>query len=359
MSYKSPISRYAFINAKLRARIGNLLSPAIIESLIRSKSVEQLLHHLEGTDYAPLLEIYQKFGDVQALEAYIFKRNIAIHREVASSLDPSYQQCILSMSRKSEVENIKSMIRLYFSNTIKGQNIDYRLAYLYQERIVDEIDWLQIANATSFDQVKEALSNSIYYDATKSFTDEYLKAHGLFLLEITLDKVWINHLRKTMVNLSKTDRNMLSSILDNDADLKNIINCFRYSSVYHLDKEILNALMFDGGRIAKSEEMQHFLEYDESKRSPLILLENTYPSLAKRLKEEKIDDLSQQLVELENYLFQMRKEEFNALLRKDPFSIGIILSYFFLEERQDNLVKTIINGVHYQLDTSKIRELAL
>jgi V/A-type H+-transporting ATPase subunit C len=343
----------------LRARIGQLLTDSLIDSLVRSKSVEQLLHHLEHTVYAPLIDIYQEFGDVQALEAFIFKRNIMIHREVATSLDPSYENCILAMSRKLEVENIKSMIRLYFSNTIKGQNIDYRLAYLYQERIVDDIDWLQIANATTFIQVKKALSNSIYATALDSFDDDYLKANGLFMLEITLDKVWIKHLRKAIDHLSRKDRQILITVLDRDADLKNIINIFRYSSAYHLDIEILNSLMLEGGSIYQSEALHSFLALDEAKRSPIILLSNTYPALAKKLKEEEHHEISAQLVELENYLFQARKKEFNRLLRQDPFTIGIILSYFFLEERQDNLVKTIINGVHYQLGTSKIRELAL
>ncbi|MDC7246698.1 MAG: V-type ATPase subunit [Sphaerochaetaceae bacterium] len=359
MSYRTPISRYAFINAKLQARIGKLLPQQVIDSLIRSKSVEQLLHHLEHTVYAPLDEIYQEFGDVQALEAFIFQRNITIHREVASALDPDYRKCIIAMNRKAEVENLKSMIRLYFSNTIKGQNIDYRLAYLYQKQIVDEIDWLQIANASNFDQVKEALSRSIYHEAVSGFDDDKLRENGLFTLEITLDKVRVKELRNQLQRLSRGDRKILRSILDRDADLKNIINIFRYSSSYHLPNETLETLLFEGGTIYHSKELRDFLLLEEAKRSPFVLLEDTYPAAARRLKEMEIKDLPGQLVELENYLFASRKEEFSSLLRRDPFSIGIILSYFFLEERQDNLVKTIINGVHYQLSTSRIRELAL
>jgi len=359
VSYRIPISRYAFINAKLRARIGKLLERPLIDSLIRSKSVEQLLHNLEHTVYAPLIEIYEEFGDVQALEAFIFQRNISIHKEVAATLDPPYQRCIIAMNRKAESENLKSMIRLYFSNTIKGQNIDYRLAYLYQRQIVDKIDWLQIANATNFDQVKNALRDSIYFDAISTYDDEYLKANGLFGLEITLDKVWVHELNVLSKHLSSTDRAILRSILDRDADLKNIINIFRYSRSYHLDSETLQSLLFEGGRLYRSKELKHFLEIDETKRSPFALLEHTYPAIAKRLKVLGITDISQQLIELENYLFSSRKDEFTSLMRKDPFTIGIILSYFFLEDKQDNLVKTIINGVHFQLSTTKIRELAL
>lgn len=330
-----------------------------IETLMRSKSVDQALHHLEHTPYEPLIELYHINGDVQILEAYLFKKHVAMFKNVAKLFDSTYTSYIEAMSRKAEVENLKGMIRLYFSNTIKKQNIDYRLSYLYHERIVDDIDYLKIANASSFSVVLDALKESIYYDPLLQFNDEVLATDGLFFLEVALDQTWTAHLRDHIKPLAKADRRIVEKVLTSDADLKNIINLFRYSHLYHLDNEQLEAIMIKNGTLIDSPQYVSFLKSDPNKRSIDMLLEKKYKKLMTLIKENEHLPIRQQILIVEKYLFSIRKKEFHTLLRGNPFSIGIVLSYFFLEERQDHLVRSIINGVHYNLDASTIREFVV
>ncbi len=329
------------------------------ETLLRSKSVDQLLHHLEHTPYEPLIELYQSYGDVQILEAYLFKKHVAMYKDVSKLFDSTYTSYIDAMSRKAEVENLKGMIRLYFSNTIKKQNIDYRLSYLYQERIVDEIDYLKIANASSFKDVQDALSTSLYYEALLPFNDELLAKEGLFPLEVALDQAWRNALRNHIKPLAKSDRFIIEEVLKSDADLKNIINLFRYSHVYHLENEQLETIMIKNGSLIASPQYAAFLKSDATKRSIDMLLEKKHKALMTLIKENEHLPIRQQILIVERYLFSIRKKEFHTLLRGNPFSIGIVLSYFFLEERQDHLVRSLINGVHYGLDASTIREFVV
>ena len=359
MNLTSPISRYSYISAKLRSKVGSMLTSDQIQTLLRSKSVDQVLHYLEHTAYRPLIELYKNYGDVQILEAYLFKKHVAMYKEVSKSFDSTYTSYIEAMSRKAEVENLKGLIRLYFSNTIKKQNIDYRLSYLYQDRIVDEIDYLKIANASSFDDVKEALSKSLYYEALLPFNDELLAHEGLFSLEVALDQAWRKNLRNHIKPLAKQDRLIIEEVLKNDADLKNIINLFRYSHLYHLENEELEKIMIRNGTLINSPQYASFLKSDASKRSIEMLLEKDYKALLSLIKENAHQPIKQQILIVEKYLFSIRKKEFHTLLRGNPFSIGIVLSYFFLEERQDHLVRSIINGVHYGLDASTIREFII
>lgn len=336
-----------------------MLTNEHIETLLRSKSVEQALHHLERTVYKPLIELYQVNGDVQILEAYLFKKHVHMYKSVAKLFDSTYATYIEAMSRKAEVENLKGMIRLYFSNQIKKQNIDYRLSYLYHERIVDEIDYLKIANASSFDVVLEALKESIYYDALLSCSDEVLAKEGLFALEVALDQTWTANLRNHIKPLAKPDRVVVEHVLSSDADLKNIINLFRYSHLYHLENDQLETIMIKNGTLIDSPQYIAFLKSDPQKRSIEMLLEKKYKTLLRLIKDNDHLSIKEQILIVEKYLFSLRREEFQTLLRGNPFSIGIVLSYFFLEERQDHLVRSIINGVHYNLDASTIREFVV
>ena len=66
-----------------------------------------------------------------------------------------------------------------------------------------------------------------------------------------------------------------------------------------------------------------------------------------------------QTLKVEHYLFKVRRNSYNKMLRGYPFSFGTILAYFFLEERQNNLIRTVINGINYQLNEKQIREAVL
>ena len=104
--------RYAFINAKLRARMGAMLESGQIEQLMRCQTLEELFYALRSTTYEPLLEIYNESGDVQRLEAYLLHRNVQLHLDVAKYMKGMHEDAVLALTRKLEVENLKSVIRL-------------------------------------------------------------------------------------------------------------------------------------------------------------------------------------------------------------------------------------------------------
>lgn len=350
------LNRYAFINAKLRSRIGAMLTPQDLDSLARSQSMEELLHALKGTHYEPLLELYDQSGDIQRLEAWLFARNIELHKEVTQYMKKTHAQTIEGLTRKLEVENLKSVIRLWFSNWVKQQNIDHRFGYLFQGKIVSSIDWAQIVNADNYQQVVEAVADTPYAEALNEFTSEQLAQEGLFGLETALDRVWFNLLRVIVIKLPKKDRQLIEQILDRDTDLKNIINLVRFGWMYQLPSERLRTLMLEGGSVTETLEFAQYLEKPIGERSPLKLVRHRFPELAKELIDSEKTTAEHQTLLVEHYLFKIRRKEFQTMLRGNPFTIGIILAYFFLEERQNAIIRTIVNGIHYGWEASAIQE---
>lgn len=353
------LSRYAFINAKLKSRITSMLTARQIDTLSRSKTLTEALYSLRGTHYEPLIELYHQSGDIERLEAWLFARNIILHQEVNSHLKGGGGAVVAALTRKLEVENLKSVIRLWFSNRIKRQNIDYRYGYLYQGKITSEIEWARIVNSTHFSEIVEALEGTPYREPLSHFSNEQVEQEGLFDVEITLDKIWFNLLREEAKSLSKEDRSILEQVLERDADLKNIINLFRFGWLYTLDGEHLKTLMLEGGVITKSEEFQEYLEQPAQSRSPMKLIAFRFPELAKELAASGESSSENLTLMVESYLFKVRREEYRKMLRGNPFTIGTILAYFFLEERQNSIVRTIINGVNYGWEAEAIEEYTL
>jgi vacuolar-type H+-ATPase subunit C/Vma6 len=353
------LNRYAFINAKLRSRIGGMLDDQRLENLLRCQSLDELFNQLKDTPYEPLLEIYDQSADIQRLEAWLFARNVRLHLDVAKLTDGIHSQTVLAMTRKLEVENLKSVVRLWFSNTVKHQNIDYRLGYLYQQQIVSPIDWARIANAQTYDQIVETLSRTPYAQSAAAISASRIATEGLFSLETAFDRTWFSMLRSVVAKLPGDDRDLVEAVLDRDSDLKNIINLVRFGWMYSLPGDKLRTLMLEGGGITKTKEFRQYLETPPAERSPQKLVGRRFPDLAKELQESGKSSAEMQTLLVEQYLFRIRRKEFHAMLRGYPFNFGIILTYFFLEERQDTIIRSLINGIHYGWDSPAIREFAV
>ena len=353
------LKRYAFINAKLRSRIANMFDDKSVELLINSTSLEELFQQLKGTAYEPLIKLYDESGDIERLESWLFARSISLYKEVAALMEGSHSDVVVALTRKQEVENLKGVIRLWFSNKIKGQNIDYRFGYLYQKPIVSTIDWELIINAKTFKEIVDELEKSPYKEAFEELDTEKLSSDGLFFLETALDRIWIKLLRQSVAKMTKADRLLVESVLDRDADLKNIINLVRFGYLYNLDVDNLRKLMLKGGKVTSTEEFEKYLATEKDKRSIESLVERHFPDLAKIVTTEPKGSPEAQTLKVEHYLFKVRRNSYSKMLRGYPFSFGTILAYFFLEERQNNLIRTVINGINYQLNEKQIREAVL
>jgi V/A-type H+-transporting ATPase subunit C len=353
------LSRYAFINAKLRARIGSMLDERQVESLLQSQSLEELFHLCKDTAYEPLGELYDQSADIQRLEAWLFARNVRLHQDVAQLMDGIHAEIVEAMTRKLEVENLKGVLRLWFSNTYKQQNIDYRYGYLFQGRIVSSIDWERIVNAREFKQIIEALKRTPYAEAVEAFDGPKIGNEGMFALETALDRTWVRLLRTVVRRMHADERTLVEKVLDRDADLKNIINLVRFGYVYEVPSDTLRTLMLEGGSVTRSKEFEAYLASARENRSVHALVSRRFPDLARELQGLPKGTPEQQTLMVERYLFAVRKRSFHAMLRGYPFSFGIILSYFFLEERQDALIRTLINGINYRWSASAIREAAI
>jgi V/A-type H+-transporting ATPase subunit C len=337
-----------------------MLDEAKIDALLRVASLEEFLQQLKDTPYAHLAETYDRTGDIQQVEAQLFEREVTLHREVASLLEGKHERLVLALTRKLEVENLKGVLRLWFSNSIKGQNITYRYGYLYHSVVVDPIDWSRIVNASHWHEVALALEHTVYADVLATLDSDTIAKDGMFALETALDRSWFKQARVSASQMPTRDRRILQAVLDNDADLKNIINLVRYGWLYRLPSAQLQDLMFEGGRVCGSKEFIDYLASPPENRSPITLVRKYYPKLAAKLAEEhESNPVAKQIVQVERYLGTVRRQEHMAMLRGNPFNIGTILAYFFLCERQDKMIRAIMNGLYYGWDAQTIRGFAL
>ncbi len=360
----SRVSDYAFVNAKLRARIGIMHDRTLFDEMLKSPSLTEAVAKLDGTRHSRLAEVYRKTGDLQQVELALLEEEIACYREVEGYL-PSVPAAFLSvLLEKVEIDNVKNAIRLWYSDAVRHHAISYRASYIYRKIIVHQIDYDAVINASTYPDLLSAFAGTPYHDVLSSFSLERIAENGLFPLEIALDHMWFRHLEKGVSELSGRDRKIAEHIYSVDVDLKNILMLTRYRYSYHLSAAEMKAVMIPMGYIAEEARKTGALDSDDPMALMKDIVQRHYPQISEEIARIRrtaddlttLDENNREIVLIEEYLSERRKKEYTKILAGDPFTIGVVLSYFFLRSSEDAVIRAILSGKFYQWSEEKIRE---
>ena len=363
----SKVSEYAFINAKLRARIGEIHSTNLLSDMIKAPTLNEAISVLKDTRYSSLVSVYAETGDLQAVELALMECEISTYRDVISYLKGKERELITVLLEKVEMENIKNALRLWYSSVIRSHQITYRSSYISKEVIVHPVDYNAIINSRDYEGVKAAFSGTIYEPVFASSSLDDIRRDGLFSLEISLDHLWFKRLFEAIASLNGEDRSVSEAIYLVDADLKNILLYIRYSLYHHLSSAQLKAVMIPYGHVYEAVMRKRLLERPDSLDEMRAVVGRYYPSVMKDLRDIRkydddmtsADENAEHIVLIEQYLAETRKKEFLKILTGRPFNIGIALSYFFLYKDENRMIRSIMSAKFYKWDETRIREAVL
>jgi Archaeal/vacuolar-type H+-ATPase subunit C len=357
----NPVDRYGFINAKLRARIGVMHDCSFIEKMIKSPSLFEAVSVLKTTSYSFASNVYEKTGDLAQVELSLFEDEIATYEDIIKHLDPALYEFMDILLEKLEIENVKNAMRLWYSAVVRQHPISYRSGYIYKKEIVNPVDYALIINSSSFEDVKKAFVNTPYETVITGFDLNRFTKEGLFNFEMALDHLWYDTLYKAIAKLPRSDREVARRIYDVDADLKNILMIIRYGAFHNRKGSVICKFILPYGTLNEK-----FIKVLESAEDPVSavnpVVRRNYPSVSGMIDEllsKKEDNpvfLAEETLKIENYLARSRRSAFVKILSGDPFTVGVLLSYFFLYKQEIGMIKAVLSAKYYKMDEQEIRE---
>lgn len=361
----SSVSRYGYVNAKLRGRIGKLKSSTIVEQMVKSPTLVEAIQVLRDTHHNHLVEVYDKTGDLEQVELALLIEKIDIYKRIATLLDDNEKGFINVLLQELEIENLKNVIRLWYSNVVRHVDISSRANYIYKEKIVNDIDVARIINGQNFIDILESVKDLPYAQIISKYNLEKLVDDGLFNLEVSLDHFWYKNMLEMAKKLDKDDREIIEKIYGVDIDLKNILMLFRYGFYHEMDKESVMRILLPYGKIFENFDRKQINE-DNKVSYIKDVVNKYYPSLIKNIEGllnnaglTKNTDMSKDIVQIESYLADRRRKEFIKILSGDPFTIGIILAYLSLVKAENNAIRAVLIAKSYAWDEQRIREEVL
>jgi len=341
-----PLTKYAFINAKLRARISKILTEERFGQLRQAATLDAALALLRDTPFDYLESIYARTGDLKQAELELLKAEIALYTEIRVYLHENTQPVVDALLTRFEVDNLKNAIRVYFDRRVRERSVEDSIHYVLHERILHRLPIDVIVNAQNFDEIV-GVCQGTPYDAIISKNRHIVETEGsLFRMEVAFDHYYYEILLDAIRHLSPSDRGVALRLIGVEIDLQNFSWIMRLKRYYDMPLETVWSTLIPGGRSLRRSLVEDL--YDARNVTSVLqdFLKEQYPGLSALLGSKGADSTSRLQV-IQRVLEEIKRQETQRILVGYPFNIGIILAYFFLKGEELGRIRTLLNAKLY------------
>jgi len=331
---KMSVSKYAYVYARIRARMGDLLDDRRFRELVDTRR-EDFLSSLMDTAYKEeLTKAAVVAVDARSIEKALKEELIDQYLMVIKSTEGAIRAIFEEFLRRLEVKNLKAVIRAK-ATEIAGTGTSTKTGTTEATMFFPVEDFFKrrisrLAEADSIESVIKQLENP-YRQVLEEALPVYEKSKGLLVIENALDEEIFGAIWNRIERLRGEDKEIVRKIVGTEFDLANLMTMLRCKS--------------EG--IAEEEMRKYFLpyiyafDYDAKTAKDSISAENVSVAIqlmpASAYKEVLTRALSayeaeKSLIPFENALQKYFFETIKDTLRGYPINIGTIIGFLYLKE---------------------------
>lgn len=351
-----PLSKYSFINAKLRARISKILPDEMFDQLAKAPSLDDALALLRETPFAGLEDIYSRTGDLKQAELELLKNEIELYRNIRQYLHHNPMEFVDALLTQFEIDNLKNAIRIFFNRTIRKRSDDISIHYILYDRIIHEMPIDIILNAENFDEIAGVCEGTPYSQIIRKYSHTVESEGSLFRMEIAFDHFYYNNLLASVDKLDKRDRTIALRLTGVEIDLQNINWIIRFKNFYDLPLGAVLAAIVPGGFNLDKSIIDELYSAQNVTSVLQGFVKSKYPGLSALLSSHTSDSTSRLLL-IRRILEDIMKHEVRRILAGYPFTIGIILSYFVLKRNELKKIRIILNAKQLHIQQERIESM--
>jgi len=332
------LSRYAYLNARIKALYSFLLPAPELESLSAAATRADLVNILRDSPYRSCLDDSQAASDPRRLEKELCLYDIRLHQKIISLSGGAVREMVFTLLGRYDLQNFKGLLRLWFQPQVREGEV----VYLIREKICYPLEIEPVLAARSLEELIGLLSPTPYPVPLSGAAAEFRQKKTVFPLEAALDQDYYRRLRRAVERLSSPDRKVASRLIGVGIDIENIQWLIRGRRYYGLQAgELLRHLIPNGYRL-RADLFRGMLlregKEDDFSRLGLRPYESLRPLLSSRLEPESLSLLEEGLREI-----MMR--EARAAFRRFPFTIATVISFLLFKRAEtEKLINIIYRG---------------
>ncbi len=351
-----PLSKYSFINAKLRARISKIISDDFFRRIGQVSTLDEAFGLLRETCFAELEKTYAETGDLKQVELELLKDEIELYKDIRTYFDSESAELVEVLLSRFEIDNLKNVIRVFFSRKIH-QEIDPASAhYILYEPIIHNIPYDLIVNAESFEEIAGLCEATPYRQIISMYSEDVKKTGSLFRMEIAFDHFYYERLISVIKKLTPQDRNLALRLIGVEIDLQNIAWTIRLKKFYGLSEQQIQTAKIPGGLSLNTAAIEDLYRSENVLSALREFVRDQYPGLS-TLVASQLSGSTSQLLLIRRILDEIRKHEVKRIMTGYPFTVGIIMAYFILKNEEIKKIRMILNAKYYGQSAEKIESM--
>ncbi|MBN1561765.1 V-type ATPase subunit [candidate division KSB1 bacterium] len=354
----SALTKYAFINAKLRARLSKNLPDDLIDEMVKAKSFLESIEYLRDTPYDTIYDVYTETGDMLTAEKELLKKEILLFIELLRYVDEKTGEYIKALALRYEISNLKNCIRLFFDRFIRGRDISLQTPYLIHEKIVNDYSCDRIIHASSREELLEALKDTPYRDLVKSATDELNETFTVFPIEMALDRFYYDNVFIRLSScLPGKDKTIALQVFNLDVDVENIGRMVRFKHFYAMDADKVFQYILPYGIVPLNIDVFKKMYENEDVSGILAALMEKSDRSLKTFFNQDVRERQARLLFVEKIAEHVLLYQARKILFGPPFTIGILLAYLILKQNEIKKIMTVLNAKNYNYQPERIHGL--
>ncbi len=350
-------SPYSSSFGKLQSISISFLKPDLIENLLKTNDVNEIIKLLESTWYGEEIKKAASVYQGPALLEVVLNRHLVkINKIILEAAPFSGKNAVRAYLAKWDLYNIE----LILSSKLMGRTITETESMLVSSR---NIPAGIAAGNISHDEIKiilsepgvEAVVNKLakydYGVVLMKHLDEFQKTGDLGPMMSALHESYYQKLLESL-KFFQGDEGSIRELVRAEIDKKNVLNLLK-AKESNVEKEVVARHLVEGGRISSNELLDI---YEVKDVVGIIGRIESYFKLSEALEQYKT---SKSLIDFEVAITKLINTIHVKKLKNIALSIGTIFYFIINAENEHENLKRITYGKRYNLSIDKIKEMLL
>lgn len=337
---------YAYPNARVRARMGRLLSEKQLSEIIEADDLEEVKNYLRGLpEYAKYVDKYplEKALDTQLAETY----------DTLAKITPGDIRPIFKvLLQKWDVTNIKSLIIAKTAGLSRKETADLLVPFGELNELMDKL-----LDAKNITDIINGLEGTPYARVLDDALQAYQNTGMILPLEASLDRYFMENLITAASNPAEESTRILHSYIGTQVDATNLIIILR-SKVEGLKYDDIKEYIIPKGYGIREWKLKDLMEAEDV-GGVISSLEGT--EYAQILADPMVEyTKTGSIAPFEAALDRQIRKIAKTLSMKIPFGVGPIIGYLNRKDKEIRNLKVITRAKREAgFPNSKIKEMLI
>ncbi len=347
--------RYSFINARIKARKGQLLAAADYERLLSSSLIEGLTYLQDTPRYKESFNgVDPNFTDFsKSLEKFLYENVYNEMFLLVKAAPKKARDLIEFYLKKPYIDALKHIIR---------QTHTKELELVSSEKFIvtnsdEKTELALISKAESVEELIQKLQTPWIVEALKSELNEYQKQENILLLERAIDHSFYKRIWEIILpSQNARDRKVAKKIIGMKIDLININIVLRSKILNFPPKEIMSQLIPINYRLGAvlHQAVKAFSFPDAIENFKTTVYSDLVQVIFREYREK-----DKSITKIEQLQQEWFIRALLTILAGYPFHIGIFLAYIIFRLQETENVRIIFETKSKGIDIKFARELLI